>query len=43
MDNQTKKYLRGYNTLQKYEMASLTKMYTLYACLELNELLNIKP
>lgn len=29
--------------MQKLEIASLTKMYTLHACLDINEQLNIKP
>ena len=30
-------YLRGNNWDKKLEMASLTKIYTLYACLKLNK------
>ena len=37
MNNANKKYLAGWNTLQKYEIASITKMYTLQACLDINE------
>lgn len=29
--------------MDKLEMASLTKMYTFQACLDINELLNIRP
>jgi len=39
--NQT--YLRGHNTSKVREMASITKMYTLYGCLELNKELKINP
>ena len=42
-DRKNNSYIKGFNTLQKYEIASLTKMYTLYACLLLNDFLNIKP
>jgi D-alanyl-D-alanine carboxypeptidase len=33
MDAETHAYIRGHNTQQCREVASLTKMYTLYACL----------
>ena len=42
-NNANREYIKGYNTLHKYEIASLTKMYTLYACLLLNHSLNIQP
>lgn len=36
-------YIRGVNVEDKREIASLTKMYTLYSCLTLNKLLKINP
>ncbi len=42
MDNASNEYWRGSNTMDKLEMASLTKMYTFQACLDINELLNIR-
>lgn len=43
MNGKTGVYLRGQNTQAKREIASLTKMYTLYACLTLNIKLGIDP
>jgi D-alanyl-D-alanine carboxypeptidase len=43
MDANNSVYLRGCNTQEKREIASLTKMYTLYACLTLNKLLGVIP
>lgn len=43
MDADHQAYLRGLNTQQKREIASLTKMYTLYACLTLNKTLKVNP
>ena len=36
-------YIRGLNVQEKREIASLTKMYTLYSCLALNKILKINP
>jgi len=36
-------YLQGSNTQGKLEIASLTKMYTFYACLMLNDYFYIHP
>ena len=43
MDADHHTYLRGHNTQKNREFASLTKMYTLYACLHLNQVLKINP
>lgn len=43
MDAGSNAYLRGYNTQSCREIASITKMYTLYACLILNQELKINP
>lgn len=43
MDVEKKCYLRGLNIEHRMESASLTKMYTLYACLLLNNALAIDP
>ena len=43
MENGTGKYWRGDNTMQRLEIASLTKMYTLQACLLINQDINIHP
>ena len=36
-------YIRGCNTQEKREIASITKMYTLYGCLSLNKHFGIVP
>ena len=41
MDLKASTYLRGHNTQSKLQIASLTKMYTLHACLTINNLLKI--
>ena len=43
MNFQTGAYMRGINVDKKREIASLTKMYTLYGCLQLNKQFNINP
>ena len=43
MDSRKGTYIRGHNTQNLREFASLTKMYTLYACLTLNQTLKINP
>jgi D-alanyl-D-alanine carboxypeptidase len=43
MDFAKSAYIRGVNVQEKREIASLTKMYTLYSCLTLNKLLKINP
>lgn len=35
--------MRGSNVSKQREIASLTKMYTLYGCLKINKILNINP
>ena len=37
MNYEKNTYLRGDNWDKKREIASLTKMYTLYACLQINK------
>lgn len=43
MNSGTGAYMRGHNVHRKREIASLTKMYTLYACLQINALINVNP
>ena len=43
MDATKESYIRGCNTQEKREIASITKMYTLYACLTLNKHFGITP
>jgi D-alanyl-D-alanine carboxypeptidase (penicillin-binding protein 5/6) len=43
MNFRTGAYMRGLNVNQKRQIASLTKMYTLYGCLQINKQMNINP